>query len=239
MSWVKVNTDAAVIGDRTDQATYAGVFRDHKGNWLEGFMRNIGASSVLLAELQGIALALEVGWQKADHRLVIGRGKLVSPLSLARQTSLQIFLLNSAFLVISTFISYMFLLYIGARLFLTSDAMRIAPQLAQLFTTDQWRNSMLGDIFTQRDVEAIVFLLPCSSIINFNNVVSKQKLGGAIAEIMSDLLAFVDDRRVVNITMNRYPYGHEELAVCKVIDQALLDCVSRGYNRSHKFAIEK
>jgi len=32
----------------------------------------------------------------------------------------------------------------------------------------------------------------------------KQKLGGATAEIMSDLLAFEADRRAVNITINRY-----------------------------------
>nr|AFK43068.1 unknown [Medicago truncatula] len=66
-----------------------------------------------------------------------------------------------------------------------------------------------------------------------------QKLGGATAEIMSDLLAFEADRRAVNITINSigteltrddrrklysdfglfYPYGHEELAVCEDIDQ--------------------
>ncbi|KAG6502350.1 hypothetical protein ZIOFF_042242 [Zingiber officinale] len=46
-----------------------------------------------------------------------------------------------------------------------------------------------------------------------------QKLGGATAEIMPDLLAFEVDRRAVNITINRYPYGHEELAICEDIDQ--------------------
>ncbi|THF94186.1 hypothetical protein TEA_004449 [Camellia sinensis var. sinensis] len=66
-----------------------------------------------------------------------------------------------------------------------------------------------------------------------------QKLGGATAEIMSDLLAFEADRRAVNITINSigteltrddrkklyssfgllYPYGREELAVCEDIDQ--------------------
>ncbi|KAK9010735.1 hypothetical protein V6N11_043604 [Hibiscus sabdariffa] len=66
-----------------------------------------------------------------------------------------------------------------------------------------------------------------------------QKLGGATAEIMSDLLSFEADRRAVNITINSigteltrddrrklysnfgllYPYGHEELAVCEDIDQ--------------------
>ncbi|KAK4409883.1 V-type proton ATPase subunit d1 [Sesamum angolense] len=65
------------------------------------------------------------------------------------------------------------------------------------------------------------------------------KLGGATAEIMSDLLAFEADRRAVNITINSigteltrddrrklysnfgllYPYGHEELAICEDIDQ--------------------
>ncbi|KAG6502372.1 hypothetical protein ZIOFF_042264 [Zingiber officinale] len=36
---------------------------------------------------------------------------------------------------------------------------------------------------------------------------------------MSDLLAFEADKRAVNITINRYPYGHEELAICENIDQ--------------------
>ena len=31
-----------------------------------------------------------------------------------------------------------------------------------------------------------------------------QSLGGATAEIMSDLLAFEADRRAINITINRY-----------------------------------
>lgn len=42
-----------------------------------------------------------------------------------------------------------------------------------------------------------------SGYINFN-VILGQKLGGATAEIMSDLLAFEADRRAVNITINRY-----------------------------------
>ncbi|XP_077242232.1 V-type proton ATPase subunit d2-like [Tasmannia lanceolata] len=66
-----------------------------------------------------------------------------------------------------------------------------------------------------------------------------RKLGGATAEIMSDLLSFEADRWAVNITINSigteltrndrrklycnfgllYPYGHEELAVCEDIDQ--------------------
>ncbi|KAJ7546448.1 hypothetical protein O6H91_08G040800 [Diphasiastrum complanatum] len=66
-----------------------------------------------------------------------------------------------------------------------------------------------------------------------------QKLGGATAEIMCDLLSFEADRRAVNITINSigteltrddrrklysnfgllYPYGHEELAVGEDFDQ--------------------
>ncbi|KAH9607301.1 hypothetical protein KSS87_015324 [Heliosperma pusillum] len=66
-----------------------------------------------------------------------------------------------------------------------------------------------------------------------------QKLGGATAAIMSELLSFEADRRAVNITINSigteltredrkklysnfgllYPYGHEELAICEDIDQ--------------------
>ncbi|GBG75744.1 hypothetical protein CBR_g20991 [Chara braunii] len=66
-----------------------------------------------------------------------------------------------------------------------------------------------------------------------------QKLGGATAEIMCDLLAFEADRRAIDITINSigtelsrddrrklyadfgllYPYGHEELCACEDFDQ--------------------
>lgn len=47
----------------------------------------------------------------------------------------------------------------------------------------------------------VYFLVPLM-FFNFN-VMLKQKLGGATAEIMSDLLAFEADRRAVNISINR------------------------------------
>ncbi|CAI5976472.1 unnamed protein product [Closterium sp. NIES-65] len=46
-----------------------------------------------------------------------------------------------------------------------------------------------------------------------------KRVGGATAEIMCDLLAFEADRRAVSITINSYPYGHEELAICEDFDQ--------------------
>ncbi|KAL5095952.1 hypothetical protein RYX36_000279 [Vicia faba] len=86
-----------------------------------------------------------------------------------------------------------------------------------------------------------IYLHPLMVSPDFYNlhVIPNQKLGGATAEIMSDLLAFEADRRAVNITINSigteltrddrrklysnfglfYPYGHEELAVCEDIDQ--------------------
>ncbi|XVE83841.1 hypothetical protein DITRI_Ditri16bG0120000 [Diplodiscus trichospermus] len=86
-----------------------------------------------------------------------------------------------------------------------------------------------------------------------------QKLGGATAEIMSDLLAFEADRRAVNITINSigteltrddrrklysnfgllYPYGHEELAVCEDIDQVCFTfyaCLKEVASSSYSFA---
>jgi len=50
-----------------------------------------------------------------------------------------------------------------------------------------------------------LFALPFDFPLTFINfdVIHKQKLGGATAEIMSDLLAFEADRRAVNITINR------------------------------------
>ncbi|KAK8587507.1 hypothetical protein V6N12_021995 [Hibiscus sabdariffa] len=43
-----VNASISLAGG---QATRGGVFRDENGNWINGFIRDIGRSSVLLAEL--------------------------------------------------------------------------------------------------------------------------------------------------------------------------------------------
>ena len=48
--WVKCNVDGSVKHD-TKSAACGGVFRDASGTWMLGFVRNLGTSSVVVAEL--------------------------------------------------------------------------------------------------------------------------------------------------------------------------------------------
>ncbi|GLT52770.1 hypothetical protein SLA2020_260900 [Shorea laevis] len=48
--YIKLNTDGSALSN-PGQTGAGGVFRDHMGNWLLGFMRNVGYSTVLTAEL--------------------------------------------------------------------------------------------------------------------------------------------------------------------------------------------
>ncbi|XVF14223.1 hypothetical protein REPUB_Repub09cG0039700 [Reevesia pubescens] len=59
-----------------------------------------------------------------------------------------------------------------------------------------------------------------------------QKLGGATAEIMSDLLAFEADRRAVNITINRYFYLWKGFA-SKRFQILLLILSYHGFSNKH------
>ncbi|KAF7822893.1 ribonuclease H [Senna tora] len=66
--WIKVNTDGAVCS-RNGQAGCGGIFRDHKGRWLAGFMANIGHSTVLSAELWGIMYSLREAWERGYRKV--------------------------------------------------------------------------------------------------------------------------------------------------------------------------
>lgn len=56
--WVKCNSDGACVegGNRT---ACGGVLRDCSGSWVKGYMKYLGSSSVLAAELWGIYCGLE------------------------------------------------------------------------------------------------------------------------------------------------------------------------------------
>lgn len=81
--------------------------------------------------------------------------------------------------------------------------------LYKAYLEDFYRFCQVRIAFYIRRLKFLYIHMQCSLFLCFSNecscdVISKQKLGGATAEIMSDLLAFEADRRAVNITINRY-----------------------------------
>ncbi|CAL1371641.1 unnamed protein product [Linum trigynum] len=66
--WVMVNTDGASNGN-PGPAGAGGVVRDTLGNWLGGFVANIGSATAALAELWAIFYGLELTW-KLGFRVV-------------------------------------------------------------------------------------------------------------------------------------------------------------------------
>lgn len=58
-SEVKINMDGNYCGD-PPQVGFGGVLRDEDGGWVEGFYGNLGATSVLFVELQGIKHGLRL-----------------------------------------------------------------------------------------------------------------------------------------------------------------------------------
>ncbi|GKU87915.1 hypothetical protein SLEP1_g2242 [Rubroshorea leprosula] len=65
--YIKLNSDGSALTN-PGQTGAGGVFRDHLGNWLLGFMRNVGYSTALAAELwairDGLKLAVDRGFTK-------------------------------------------------------------------------------------------------------------------------------------------------------------------------------
>lgn len=64
LGWLKLNTNASIINGRAD---VGGLIRDSNGNWVQGFSKSIGTSSVLMAELwalrDGIRMAKNLNIQ--------------------------------------------------------------------------------------------------------------------------------------------------------------------------------
>jgi ribonuclease HI len=78
MDWFKCNIDGTSLGN-PGPAACAGVFRNHKGEFLGGFAENIGITNSLVAEIMGAILAIECAfsrnwkhlWLECDSSLVI------------------------------------------------------------------------------------------------------------------------------------------------------------------------
>ncbi|KAF7804181.1 ribonuclease H [Senna tora] len=71
LGWVKVNTDGAVCRNG-NIAGCGGLIRDHQGNWLKGFIKNVGISSPEGAEAWGILCVLNLAWELWKKRASIG-----------------------------------------------------------------------------------------------------------------------------------------------------------------------
>ncbi|KAL4360801.1 hypothetical protein GQ457_04G012650 [Hibiscus cannabinus] len=70
LGWVKVNADASVnLAD--GKAAIGCVIRDENGNWIQGFARNVGRCSVLLAELWAVHDSLVQAWYLDFRRVII------------------------------------------------------------------------------------------------------------------------------------------------------------------------
>ncbi|EEF27126.1 conserved hypothetical protein, partial [Ricinus communis] len=53
------------------RASLGGLIRDHNGDWIRGFMANLGVYSVMFAELQGIYHGLCLAWSKGIKKVVL------------------------------------------------------------------------------------------------------------------------------------------------------------------------
>jgi ribonuclease HI len=80
--WYKCNTDGSSLGNPR-LAACAGVFRNHKGEFIGGFAQKLGRDNALFAEIMGVILAIECAseknwnqlWVECDSRLVVSAFK--------------------------------------------------------------------------------------------------------------------------------------------------------------------
>ena len=67
-SWFKLNTDASVIDHK---AGGGGLIYDFEGQWVQGFARHIGTTSVLMAELWALRDGIHMAKYLNIHNLAI------------------------------------------------------------------------------------------------------------------------------------------------------------------------
>ena len=67
---VSLNTDGARKG--FGQTGVGGLLRDFTGNWIMGFIVNLGTCSVLLVELWGLLHGLRMAWENDFRRVQVG-----------------------------------------------------------------------------------------------------------------------------------------------------------------------
>ena len=106
--WFKLNLDGASIGN-SGSAGAGGLIRDHSGNWVKGYMRNIGVAMSIIAEFwalrDGLLLASQMG---ITHLIVELDAKIIVDLMLSNNTSNRAYtpLLNDCRYLLSHFQRY-------------------------------------------------------------------------------------------------------------------------------------
>ncbi|XP_075663469.1 uncharacterized protein LOC142633081 [Castanea sativa] len=84
--WFKLNSDGASIGN-LGNAGAGGLIRDHSGNWIKGYMRNIGVATSIIAEFwalrDGLLLASQLG---INHLIIELDAKVIVDLMLSNNT---------------------------------------------------------------------------------------------------------------------------------------------------------
>nr|GMC99849.1 reverse transcriptase [Ipomoea batatas] len=68
--WLKLNTDGR-RNRRTGIAGCGGVFRDDKGNWIEGFIANLGIFSSEEAEAWAVLKGLKIAWERGFRKVMV------------------------------------------------------------------------------------------------------------------------------------------------------------------------
>ncbi|KAE8690236.1 hypothetical protein F3Y22_tig00110904pilonHSYRG00066 [Hibiscus syriacus] len=68
--WICLNTDGSVT-DTRNYGAIGGVIRNSNGDWITGFARNVGSTSILQAELWGIYEGLLIAWSLGIPRLLV------------------------------------------------------------------------------------------------------------------------------------------------------------------------
>ncbi|KAF7820682.1 putative ribonuclease H protein At1g65750 family [Senna tora] len=76
--WVKVNIDGASSRDGERRAACGGIVRDQDGNFIVGFMRNLGSCTSIQAELWGVYSGLVTAQRYGFHRIIIETDSLVA-----------------------------------------------------------------------------------------------------------------------------------------------------------------
>ncbi|QHO40259.1 Putative ribonuclease H protein [Arachis hypogaea] len=70
IEWVKLNTNGLVI-ESVKTAGCGGLIRTHEGDWVGGFMANLGNCHAFRAELWGVFHGLNMAWDLGMRRIII------------------------------------------------------------------------------------------------------------------------------------------------------------------------
>ncbi|CAN1786317.1 Putative ribonuclease H protein At1g65750 [Linum perenne] len=68
--WCTLNSDGSLY-TRPNRAAVGGLIRDHEGRLISSFAANLGACSIIRAELRGIVEGMRLAWDKGVQKLCI------------------------------------------------------------------------------------------------------------------------------------------------------------------------